>query len=113
VEKLNKKELRDNYKNRTVTGGIYCIKCNGNGQEWLRSTRDIIGNKNRFDFFVSTDSCPEPGMLKEWKLYGGKSFQLIILEEMKKTDKQTEAEFAEDMALLLEMWLEKQNNLNL
>lgn len=107
MEKLSKKELKENYKNRIMIGGVYCIKCNGNGRLWIKSTKDMMGQKNKFEFSASTNSCPEPRMYKEWKQYGAKSFSFVILEELKKGETQTEHEFADDIDMLLEMWMEK------
>lgn len=108
MESLSKKELKEHYKNRSVVGGVYCIKCNGNGRTWLKSTKDLEGQKNRFQFFVSTNTCPEPSMLADWKQYGANSFSIVILEELKKGDTQSDREFADDISVLLDMWLEKQ-----
>lgn len=109
MEKLSKKEIKEQYKNRKVTGGIYCIKCNGNGRIWVKSTKDIAGQKNRFEFFVSTNFCPEPGMNPEWSQYGANSFSFAVLEEIEKGETQTDREFAEDIKLLYDMWMEKQS----
>ena len=108
MEKNSKKELREQYKSRTVTGGVYCITCEGNGHKWIKSTKDIDGQKNKFEFFTSTNSCPEPSMRAEWDQYGANSFSLTVLEEITKGETQTEREFSDDIALLLEMWNEKQ-----
>lgn len=113
MDKQSRKQLLEQYKNRTVTGGIYYIKCNGNGRTWIKSTQDMVGEKNRFDFSVSINSCMEPAMLTEWNQYGADSFSLIILEEIKKKDTQTDREFADDIEVLLDMWLEKQREENL
>ncbi|MDF2485962.1 MAG: hypothetical protein K0R46_2130, partial [Herbinix sp.] len=59
MDKLSKKEIKEQYKNRTVIGGVYCIKCNGSGRKWIKSTKDITGQINKFEFFVSTNLCPE------------------------------------------------------
>lgn len=108
MDKLSKKELKEQYKSRTVIGGVYCIKCNSNGRQWIKSTMDMKGQKNRFDFSVSVNSCLEPSMRLDWSQYGAKSFSFIILEEIKKGETQTEREFADDVEALLEMWVEKQ-----
>lgn len=108
MEKHSKKELREQYKNRVVIGGVYCIKCKDNGKIWIRPTKDIKGSKNRFEFSVSINSSPENCMLKEWRHYGAKAFSFEVLEEIKKKETQTEEEFSEDVDVLLEMWLEKQ-----
>ncbi len=110
MDHLTKRELKENYKNRKVTGGIYCITCVGNHRRWMKSTRNIEGERNRYHFFLSTNSCPEPGMLKEWNQYGAESFSFTVLEEIEKGETQTDREFAEDIAVLLQMWTEKLEN---
>ena len=108
MDKLSKKELRDNYINRTAIGGVYYIKCNGSGHMWLKSTTDMPGQRNRYNYTVVTNTCPEPGMLKDWNQYGAESFSFTVLEEIKKGETQTDREFADDIRVLLDIWKEKQ-----
>jgi hypothetical protein len=107
MENQSKKEMKEQYKNRVVVGGIYCIECNDSGHRWIKSTRDIAGQINKFDFFISTNSCPEPGMRSDWDQYGVKSFSMVILEELEKGETQTDKEFADDIRILQDMWIEK------
>ena len=107
MEKLTKKELYQQYKDREVIGGIYCIKCHGNDHKWIKSTKDLQSAKKRFEFSIMINSCPEIIMDVDWKQYGASSFSFEVLEEMKKSETQTLREFSEDIAVLLEMWLEK------
>lgn len=104
----NRRELKNRYKNRTVTGGVFCIRCAGNGHVWLKSAPDLRGQRNKFEFSVLNNSCPEPGMREEWKTYGPQSFSFAVLEELQKKETQSDAEFAEDLKTLLELWREKQ-----
>ncbi|MGE4509286.1 MAG: GIY-YIG nuclease family protein [Eubacteriaceae bacterium] len=100
-----KKALKEQYKNKQIVGGIYGIRC---GEKiWLKSTKDLEGQKNRFAFSVKTDSCPEPAMLKDWKSCGREAFSFDVLEELEKKESQTDREFKEDLAVLLEIWREK------
>lgn len=108
MEKLQKKDRKEHYKNRAIIGGIYKITCNGNNNFWIRSTTNMQGSKNRFEFFLSTSSCPETGMIKSWSQFGASSFTFDILEEIKKKETQTEREFSEDVKTLLELWKEKE-----
>ncbi|GLC81661.1 GIY-YIG nuclease family protein [Lacrimispora brassicae] len=107
MERLSKKDLKEQYKNRVLIGGVYCIKCNDNINFGIRATKDMQGSKNRFAFFVSTDSCPETSMIEAWKQFGASAFSFEILEEIQKKETQTEREFSDDVNTLLEMWTEK------
>lgn len=104
----NRKDLKAQYKSRQVIGGIFSITCGGDGQVWLRSTKDLNGQANRFNFAISSNSCPEPGMRPQWAQYGSDSFSFTILEKLEKAETQSDGEFAEDIKTLYEMWLEKQ-----
>lgn len=108
MDKEKRKELMDAYKNRTVIGGIYCIKCSGNGRKRIKATTDMQGAKNLYQSSIDVSGCPEPSMMKEWSEYGTASFSFICLEELKKGETQTAAEFAADVKALYELWLEKE-----
>jgi hypothetical protein len=47
-------------------------------------------------------------MLGEWKQYGAKSFSFVVLEEIEKGEAQTEEEFSDDVAILFEIWKDKE-----
>ena len=107
MDKAKRKDLLNSYKNRTIIGGVYCIKCSGNQRMWIRSTTDMEGSRNRVMFSLKMKGAPEPAMLRECTEYGWESFSFIMLEELKKKKTQTEKEFADDISTLLEIWLEK------
>ncbi|NCB30242.1 MAG: GIY-YIG nuclease family protein [Clostridia bacterium] len=106
----NKKELKDLYKSRVIVGGVYRITCSGSGRTWLKSTKDLQGQANKFRFAIQNHTCPEPGMRADWLQHGAASFSFAILEELEKRNTQTDAEFSEDIRTLFKMWLEKSEN---
>lgn len=110
MSNLSKKELKEQYKNRTCIGGIYCVQCTKSSTKWLRSTTNLIGSKNRFNFSVLTNACLDIYMAEDWKLYGASSFVFEILEEITKKETQSDREFADDVEILLEIWTERWNN---
>ncbi|WP_085832399.1 GIY-YIG nuclease family protein [Clostridium merdae] len=103
-----KKALKNQYKNSKQVGGVYRICCVPSGECWVRSSPDLKGAKNRFEFQCATKLSPEPAMAPAWKQYGAGAFGFEILEEIEKKETQTSREFLEDVAALLEMWNEKQ-----
>jgi hypothetical protein len=107
MDKLSKKTLKEQYKYRTLIGGVYCVKCNGTINKWIRATTDMQGSKNRFTFCVSAKSCPELCMMEAWNQFGASAFSFEILEEISKKEAQTEREFSDDINTLLDIWIEK------
>ena len=107
METPTRKGLKDAYKNKALVGGVYCIACEGNHRVWIKATKNLAGQQNKFAFAISTRSCPEPGMRNEWLQYGAQSFTFTVLETLVQKETQSEAEFAEDIGVLLEIWREK------
>ena len=101
------KELREQYKNREVVGGVYRIFNTNNDRHFLAASSNLAGSKNRYDFAVSTDMCLLPSMKEDWKLYGAASFTFEILEELEKKAEQTIREFESDLETLRALWQEK------
>ncbi|MDK2967429.1 GIY-YIG nuclease family protein [Lacrimispora sp.] len=107
MENPTRKALKEQYKNRILTGGIYRIQCSGDKSYWLRASLDMQGSYNRFAFSKKTDSCPEICMLKAWKIYGADAFSFEIVEKLEKKETQTQRQFSDDINTLLELWEEK------
>lgn len=110
MSEMMKKELKEEYRNRTVIGGVYSIKCDITGSEWVKVTKDLSGQRNKFNFAVMTNSCLDNTMNKEWNQYGPTAFSFTVLEELKKAQAQTESEFKADLDLLRELWIEKKKD---
>ena len=101
-----KKQLARDYKKKCAVGAVYQITCGGSGRKIVKSTVDMDAIQSRFQFALATKSCPDPALRAEWLEYGAESFSLSVLEEIKKKEDQSSAEFAEDVKALREMWLE-------
>jgi hypothetical protein len=107
MDSANRKRLKSAYQDRPVVGGVYMIACAEADRRWIKSTKNLEGQQNQFAFSASTNLCPDPGMREEWNRYGMRAFSFSVLEELRKKEGQTDRAFAEDLELLLQMWLEK------
>lgn len=107
MEQSRKKEIIAAYKQKEVTGGVYAIACIPADRIWIKGDLDLQGAANRFNFAVTINSCVLPKMQADWSAHGPKAFTFEVLEEMKKKETQTLAEFRQDVATLEELWREK------
>lgn len=110
TENNRKKELRAQYGEREVVGGVYIIKNTLNNKLLLDSAADLQGSKNRFEFAQKTGSCVNVKLQRDWTKQGSSQFVFEVLEEIKKGETQTQKEFGADINLLKEIWREKMSN---
>lgn len=102
-----RKQLIHDYKQKRSVGAVYALECSGNHRRWIKSTTDIAGLKNRFQFSMSMKGCPDPVTRVECATYGWDSISLVVLEELEKKEDQTDKEFAEDIKVLKALWVDK------
>ena len=95
------------YKERTITGGVYLIRNAVTGKALIQSTSTIEKAKSLLEFSKSTGSCVHPVLAYDWVSHGPEAFSLQILETIEKKDTQTTEEFKEDIMALEELWREK------
>ena len=107
MEGARKKELRQGYRQRETTGGVYLIRNTTNNKVLVESAQDLQGALHRFAFGKQTGSCLHLKLQKDWTEQGAGVFDLEVLEEYKKGDTQTQEEFQNDIKLLLELWRDR------
>ncbi|MDR0822422.1 MAG: GIY-YIG nuclease family protein [Endomicrobium sp.] len=107
MQKQDKKKLTTDYKNRAVLGGVCAVKNNINGKIWIEGVKDIVGRRNRFEFVKNTGSAVPLNIRGDWELHGAEAFSFEVLEELKKGETQTDAEFVEYIETLKNIFIEK------
>jgi len=103
----NKKDLIAAYKQRVQIGGIYAVTNKQTGKNLVLASADIGGIRKRYEFAEATGGCFHPKLQQDVNRFGAGAFSFAVLEEMEKKNTQTDREFAEDLDVLLSMWLEK------
>ena len=104
---INKKELKEQYKRRRAVGGVYTIRNNQNGKQFLDATVNLQSIKNRFDFSKQNNTCIYYQLKEDWTAFGANIFEFNVLEEITQGEVQTDAAFKEDVMFLKEIWLAK------
>ncbi|MEI8199589.1 MAG: GIY-YIG nuclease family protein [Eubacteriales bacterium] len=112
MDKQSKKDMGAAYKEKKKTGGIYAIRNSVTGKALIGAAPDMEGFRNRFSFSQATGSCVQPRLEADWKKFGGQAFVLEIKETIEKKKDQTDREFADDLATLKDLWLEKSDPLS-
>lgn len=106
-ENKSKRDLKTQYKERKIVGGVFAIRNTLSDKLSLDATTDLQGSLNRFEFAKKTGSCVDLKLQQDWTKQSGEGFVFETLEELEKNETQTDAEFASDIKLLKEIWLEK------
>lgn len=102
-----KRQARAAHKERIVLGGVYAITNNVTGRRLVEATQSLAASRNRFEFAQTTGVAVTLKLQKDWHTYGAENFVFEVLEELEKGEAQTQREFADDLKLLKELWLEK------
>ena len=98
----DKKELINQYKNRTQTGGVFAIKNMRLGKWYIDAAADLKAAKNRFTF-----GAIHLKLEQDYAAQNGEGFVFEVLEELPKGEGQTDKEFKDDLTVLKSLWLEK------
>ncbi len=108
----NKKDLIAAYKQRKQIGGIYAVTNKETGKSLVLTTPDIGGIQKRYEFAEMTGGCFHPKLQQDANRFGNDAFSFAVLETIERKDTQTDREFAEDLDVLLSLWLEKYDPAN-
>ncbi|MDR1616559.1 MAG: GIY-YIG nuclease family protein [Syntrophomonadaceae bacterium] len=109
MNKENRKELINKYKQEQQETGVYRIVNQISGRYLLGISRDLKGARNRFGFAQKFGACNAlPGKLwEEIKTYGLANFDFEILETVIIKPEMTNREIEEELALIQEIWNER------
>ena len=103
----NKKDLIAAYKQRAQIGGIYAVTNKETGKALVLASSEIGGIQKRYEFAEATGGCFHPKLQQDVNRFGAGAFSFTVLETMERKSTQTDREFAEDLDVLLSLWLEK------
>lgn len=110
-EQARRKDLVAQYKRTHPEAGVYRIINSETNKALLGSSPNLASVRNRLAFAKSTNS---PGALdhrlrKDIRQFGIDAFSLEILEVLETKPEMTPAEIREDLAVLEDLWRERQD----
>jgi hypothetical protein len=104
---MDKKALKEEYKQRKIIGGIYKITNMRSGMFLFNFTPDIEARQNSFAFMAFAGTCFDNRVRKDWEEFGNQIFTFEVLETLEKKKDQTHDQFLADLQSLAELWSEK------
>jgi len=101
-----RKELRDGYKQTTTPAGIYQIRNLTNGKLFLGSALNLPGIINSNKFQLKSGAHPNKVLQTDWNEFGSDDFAFEIIDVLEQGE-DVGHDYREELAVLLDMWLEK------
>jgi hypothetical protein len=109
MNKAERKELMEKYKQMKPDMGLYIIRSKFNNKCYIENTADLKSRINSSLFKLRGGGHPCRELQKEWKEHCEENFTVEILEklEYKKDDTNNNYNYSDDLALLQMIWEEK------
>lgn len=109
MERKHRRELAQQYQERTLVGGVCAIVNTVNGRRLVVSATEIERLRNLFDFSVSTGRFSYLELQSDAKVHGMQAFRFEVLETLEKKELQSLQQFKEDIEILTDLWKAKYN----
>jgi hypothetical protein len=107
MDKTRKKEIVSQYKQTPLPMGVYQIRCLAESRCYLGAAKNLNGKMNGDVFKLSAGNHVSKELQKAWKLYGKDQFVVSILEELKYSPDEPQADYTEDLEILKSIWADK------
>lgn len=103
---MNKKELKKQYAQTLRPMGVYQVKNLANEKIFIDSSLEVNGRINRVKFQLDHGSYPNTVLQNDYKKFGVDKFVFEVIDYLEPKD-DAKADYAEDLKMLEEMWIEK------
>lgn len=74
------------YKERTVSAGIYAVRCPAIGAVWVGAAPDLSTIQNRLWFQLRLKGCPHRDLQAAWDAHGADAVTFEVLERLKEEE---------------------------
>ncbi|MEK3785916.1 MULTISPECIES: GIY-YIG nuclease family protein [Paenibacillus] len=100
-----RRELIEQYKEIKIEAGVYCIRNTQNGKCFVGSTPNLKSLSGK-QFSLNAGSDLNRKLQQEWKEYGEDTFEIEVLELLKKEDSPY-FDAKDALKKLEQVWLER------
>lgn len=103
---INKKELKQSYKQTLRAMGIFCIKNLTNGKVFIGKSKELGGKLNSIKFQLNHGSFVNSTLQEDYKSSGENNFSFEILDTLEPKENPG-YDYSRDLKELEKLWLEK------
>jgi hypothetical protein len=86
MDKLSRRQILRDYRERKAPAGVYVIRCLASGEAWVGATHDLDAQKNRLWFGLSTRGHANRALQAAWNAHGEAAFSYEPLERIEDED---------------------------
>lgn len=108
-DNLRRRQLRDEYEQRSPEAGVYALRNTKSGRVFIGSSADLRSVRNRFDFAqaTGTPSALDVRLAADAREVGVSAFEFEILDRLTLTPDMSADQIAADLAELEALWRTK------
>jgi hypothetical protein len=86
MDKLSRRQLVRDYKERRVPVGIFAVRCAATGEAWVGVARNLESQKNATWFQFKSGGHPNKALQAAWAAHGEAAFSFEALETVDDKD---------------------------
>jgi hypothetical protein len=80
TSKAARRQIADEFKERTVPRGIFAVRCSVTGDAWVNSSPNLDAARNSLWFQLRGGLYRNASLQSAWKQHGEQAFTLEVLE---------------------------------
>ena len=103
---IDKKNLKEIYKNMVPPMGVFSLRNNQTGRVFLGSSLNLKNKYERIKLMLGMGNHNNSELQKDWNNYGEESFTFKILETLEVKDDKS-YNYSEDLEILELLWIDK------
>lgn len=106
---MDKKELKEIYKQFKPEMGVYIFKCKPTDKVYLGYGQNVKGDINSITFQLNLGNFINSNLQSDWKKYGEAEFEIALIERLEYEKDELKTDYQTELRLLCELCSEKFN----